>query len=102
MKDDPDLVFDEDFLESIENLKCMFDNLSSGEQEAKSSFDSTMLKKCNLSFRMLDNRRQRFAIDLQSSNGRLQYHIHGEYKSNMYSRDAVFLFSNTILFSFLS
>ena len=48
------------------------------------------------------NRRQRFAIELQSSNGRLQYHIHGEYKSNMYSRDAVFLFSNTILFSFLS
>ena len=69
MKDDPDLVFDEDFLESIENLKCMFDNLSSGEQKAKSSFYSTMLKKCNLSFRMLDNRRQRFAIELQSSNG---------------------------------
>ena len=40
MKDDPDLVFDEDFLESIENLKCVFDKLSSGEQEAKSSFDT--------------------------------------------------------------
>ena len=45
MKDDPDLVFDEDFLESIENLKCVFDKLSSGEQEAKSSFDSTMLNR---------------------------------------------------------
>ena len=45
MKDDPDLVFDEGFLESIENLKCVFDKLSSGEQEAKSSFDSTMLNR---------------------------------------------------------
>ena len=45
IKDDPDLVFDEDFLESIENLKRVFDKLSSGTQEAKSSFDSTMLNR---------------------------------------------------------
>ena len=43
IKDDPDLVYDDDFLENIKNLKASFDTLSSAEQEEKSSFDSTML-----------------------------------------------------------
>ena len=40
MKDDPDLVFDYEFLE---NLKAKFDDLSCEEQEAESSFDSSLL-----------------------------------------------------------
>ena len=49
IKDDPDLVYDDNFLESIVNLKAMFDSLSSDEQEAKSSFDSTLLN-CDITF----------------------------------------------------
>ena len=47
--------------------------------------------QCNILFRTLENKAQIFAIDLQFSNSRLQYHIHGEYKSNMYGNIVLFL-----------
>ena len=43
IKDDPDLVFDDSYLESVVNLKNDFDRLSCDEQETKSSFDPTLL-----------------------------------------------------------
>ena len=54
IKDDPDLVYDDDFLESVENLKAHFDTLSSAEQEEKSTFDSSMLN-CEISFEEVAN-----------------------------------------------
>ena len=54
IKDDPDLVYDDDFLENIKNLKASFDTLSSAEQEEKSSFDSTMLNS-KISFEEVAN-----------------------------------------------
>ena len=39
MKDDPDLVFDDEFFENIKNLKAKFDKLSNDEQEAGSNFN---------------------------------------------------------------
>ena len=49
MKDDPDLVFDDEFLDRISTLKTVFDNLSSEQQEAGSSFNSTSLN-CSITF----------------------------------------------------
>ena len=49
MKDDPDLIFDDEFLENVTNLKAKFDDLSCEEQEAESSFDSTALN-CDITF----------------------------------------------------
>ena len=43
MKDDPDLVFDDEFFENIKNLKAKFDELSNDEQEAGSNFNSENL-----------------------------------------------------------
>ena len=49
IKDDPDLVFDDTFLESVVNLKSAFDQLSSEQQEEKSEFDSSLLN-CDFTF----------------------------------------------------
>ena len=49
MKDDPDLVFDDDFFENIKNLKAKFDELSNDEQEAGSNFNSVNLN-CDISY----------------------------------------------------
>ena len=49
MKDDPDLVFDDDFLARISHLKTVFENLSPEQQEAGSAFDSSSLN-CSISF----------------------------------------------------
>ena len=43
IKDDPDLVFDDDFLEQISKLKFDFDKLSAEEQMSSSPFDSSLL-----------------------------------------------------------
>ena len=43
IKDDPDLVFDDEFLEKITKLKSEFDNISPQEQESGSAFDPTLL-----------------------------------------------------------
>ena len=43
IKDDPDLVFDDDFLEQISKLKADFDNLSPEEQVSSSPLDSSLL-----------------------------------------------------------
>ena len=49
MKDDPDLVFDDEFFENIKNLKAKFDELSNDEQEAGSNFNSVNLN-CDISY----------------------------------------------------
>ena len=49
MKDDPDLVYDDEFLENVTKLKENFDSLSCEQQEAGSSFDSSMLI-CDITF----------------------------------------------------
>ena len=49
MKDDPDLVFDDEFFENIKNLKAKFDELSNDEQEAGSNFNSENLN-CDISY----------------------------------------------------
>ena len=49
MKDDPDLVFDDEFFENIKNLKAKFDKLSNDEQEAGSNFNSENLN-CDISY----------------------------------------------------
>ena len=49
LKDDPDLVVDDHFLETVTQLKNDFDNISPLEQESGSPFDSTMLN-CDLSY----------------------------------------------------
>ena len=40
---DPDLVFDDEFLKNVTNLEAKFDDLNCEEQEAESSFDSSLL-----------------------------------------------------------
>ena len=43
MKDDPNLVYDDNFLEQVLKLKSDFENLSQEQQIFGSSFDSSLL-----------------------------------------------------------
>ena len=54
IKDDPNLVFDDNFLEQITKLKSDFENLSQEQQDLGSSFDSSLLN-CDISYEEVSN-----------------------------------------------
>ena len=54
IKDDPELVFDDDFLARVTKLKDDFDVLSHSEQESKSPFDNVNLN-CEISYQEVSN-----------------------------------------------
>ena len=75
IKDDPDLVFDDEFLARITKLKDDFDVLSENEQESKSRFDSVKLN-CEITYQEVSN-----AID-QSKLGKAYLSIPNEALKN--------------------
>ena len=87
IKDDPDLVFDDDFLDRITKLKDDFDVLSENEQESKSQFDNENLN-CEITYQEVSN-----AID-QSKLGKAYLSIPNEALKNNASKFLLHKFFN--------